>query len=148
VDWREFDTLDSTTLVNGLANDVHDTTKNTLSDRDLDWGTNINDLLATDKTFNTIHGNGSNSCRPVVNSPGRGRRAMGGSDIESRVDMSSAELGSRASNRQASSNSKSKARMDYYMMVGSGRPSMGKRMLAAVSNVRDTFWSPPRLLWQ
>jgi hypothetical protein len=59
MDWRELDTHDRTTLVNGLANDVHDTTESTLSDGDLNWGTSINNLLATNETFCTIHSNGS-----------------------------------------------------------------------------------------
>jgi hypothetical protein len=59
VNQRELDTLDRTTLVNELANVAHDTTESTLSDRDLDWGTSINDLLTMDETFCTAHGNGS-----------------------------------------------------------------------------------------
>jgi hypothetical protein len=39
-----------TTLINGLTNDVDDTTKDFLTDGNGDGGTSINDLLATDET--------------------------------------------------------------------------------------------------
>ena len=59
VDGRELDTLDGTTLVNGLANDVHDTAEGGSTDGDTDGGTGVNDLLATDETLGTVHGNGT-----------------------------------------------------------------------------------------
>lgn len=51
--------LDGTTLINGLANDVHDTAKGALADGDHDGGTGVDDLLTTDETLGTIHGNGT-----------------------------------------------------------------------------------------
>ena len=56
---RELDALDGTTLVNGLTNDVHDTAKRALADRDLDGCASVDDLLATDETLGTVHGNGA-----------------------------------------------------------------------------------------
>jgi hypothetical protein len=52
-------THDGTTLVNGLANDVHDTTESSLSDGDHDGCTGVDDLGATNETLGTVHGNGS-----------------------------------------------------------------------------------------
>jgi hypothetical protein len=57
VDGQHFDTLDGSTFINGLANDVHDTSKGILSNRDLNWGTRVDDFLSTDETFGTIHSN-------------------------------------------------------------------------------------------
>lgn len=60
--------LDGTTLVNGLANDVHDTTEGTLADGDHDGGTGIDDLLTTDETFGTVHSNGTDRVLTKVGS--------------------------------------------------------------------------------
>ena len=49
--------LDGSTLVHGLANDVHDTTEGAGTDGDLNGETSVNDLLATDETLGTLHGN-------------------------------------------------------------------------------------------
>ena len=57
MDRRQLDTLDGTTLVNGLTNDVHDTTEGTSTDGNLDGGTGVDDLLATNETLGTVHGN-------------------------------------------------------------------------------------------
>jgi len=59
MDRTELDTLDGTPLVNGLADDVHDATQGTLSDRNPDGSTSIDNLLSTDETLGTIHSNGS-----------------------------------------------------------------------------------------
>ena len=59
VDGEELVALDGTTLVNGLANDVHDAAEGGLADRDLDGGTGVDDLLPTDETLGTVHGNGA-----------------------------------------------------------------------------------------
>ena len=59
VDGEELVALDRTTLVNGLTNDVHDTAKRALADGNLDGGTSVDDLLATDETLGTVHGNGT-----------------------------------------------------------------------------------------
>ena len=58
VDGGELDALDGTTLVNGLANDVHDTAEGRGADGDTNGSTSVNDLLATDETLGTVHGNG------------------------------------------------------------------------------------------
>jgi peptide chain release factor 1 len=77
VDGRELDALDLTTLVDGLTDDIHDTTREdqqgvsdveTLAldspegsgaDGDLDGGARVDDLLATYETVGTVHGNGA-----------------------------------------------------------------------------------------
>jgi len=63
-EWRGFgmdgeplDALDRATLVDGLANDIHDTAEGGFADRNLDGGTGVNDLLTTNKTLGTIHSN-------------------------------------------------------------------------------------------
>ena len=77
VDGGVLDTLDRTTLVDGLTNDVHDSTervsrergtqkgaispKSGGSDGDGDGSTSVDDLLASDETLGTVHGNGSDS---------------------------------------------------------------------------------------
>lgn len=68
VNGRELDTLDGTTLVNGLANDVHDTAEGGSTDGDTDGGTGVNDLLATDETLGTVHGNGADRVLTEVSS--------------------------------------------------------------------------------
>ena len=59
VDGGELDALDGTTLVNGLANDVHDAAESRSADGDTDGGTGVDDLLATNETLGTVHGNGA-----------------------------------------------------------------------------------------
>jgi hypothetical protein len=59
MNWRELDTLNGTTPVNGLTNDVHDTTESCGTNRDLNRSTSVDDLLATDETLCTIHSNGT-----------------------------------------------------------------------------------------
>ena len=59
VDGGHLDTLDGASLVNGLANNVHDTAEGCGADRDLDGGTRVDDLLATDETLGTVHSNGT-----------------------------------------------------------------------------------------
>ena len=56
---RELDALDGTTLINGLTNDVHDTTESSGTDGNPDGCASINDLLATNETLCTVHGNGT-----------------------------------------------------------------------------------------
>lgn len=52
-------TLDRTPLVDGLTNDVHDTTKSVTANGNLDRSTSVDDLLATDETLGTVHSNGT-----------------------------------------------------------------------------------------
>ena len=68
MDGAELDTLDGTTLVNGLANDVHDTAEGRGADRDTNGGTSVDDLLATDETLGTVHGNGADRILTKVGS--------------------------------------------------------------------------------
>ena len=68
VDGEELDALDGTTLVNGLANDVHDTAKGGGTDGDTDGGAGVDDLLATDKTLSTVHGNSADRVLAEVGS--------------------------------------------------------------------------------
>lgn len=49
--------FDGSLLVDGLTNDIQDTTKGTRADRHLDGVPLILHLLATDQTFSSIHGN-------------------------------------------------------------------------------------------
>lgn len=59
VDGEELVALDGTTLINGLTNDVDDTAERALADGDLDGGTSVDDLLATNETLGTVHSNGT-----------------------------------------------------------------------------------------
>ena len=59
VDGHELVTLDGAALVDWLSDDVHDTTERTLSYGNLDGSTGVDDLLATDETLGTVHGNGT-----------------------------------------------------------------------------------------
>jgi len=68
MDRRKLDTLDGTPFVNWLTDDVHDTAQSTFADRNPDWSTSIDDLLSTDETLGTIHGNGSDRVLTKVSS--------------------------------------------------------------------------------
>ena len=57
----ELHTLNRTTFVDGLSNDVHNSTQSCSADRDLDGSTSVDNFLAPDETFCTVHGNGSDS---------------------------------------------------------------------------------------
>jgi hypothetical protein len=59
VNRAELDALDGTTLVNGFANNVHDAAESSGTNRDLNGGTSVDNLLATDETFRTVHSNGT-----------------------------------------------------------------------------------------
>jgi peptide chain release factor 1 len=61
VDGAELDALDGTTLVDRLTNNVHDTAEGSAADGNENGGAGIDDLLATNKTFCTVHGNGADS---------------------------------------------------------------------------------------
>lgn len=61
-------TLDGATLVNGLANDVHDTAEGSLSDGDHDGSASVDDLGTTDETLGTVHGNGTDRVLSKVRS--------------------------------------------------------------------------------
>ena len=52
--------LDRASFINGLTNDVQDTSKRAVTDRDGDGSTRVHDLLATDETLGTVHGNATN----------------------------------------------------------------------------------------
>ena len=52
--------LDRAAFINGLTNNVQDTSKRTVTDRDGDGSTRVDDLLATDETLGTVHGNATN----------------------------------------------------------------------------------------
>ena len=69
MDGAKLDTrVDGTTLVNGLANDVHDTAEGGSTDGDTDGSTGVNDLLATDETLGTVHSNGTDGVLAEVSS--------------------------------------------------------------------------------
>ena len=68
MDGAELVALDGTTLVDGLADDVHDTTKRLTADGDTDGRASVDDLLATDETLGTVHGNGTDGVLAKVGS--------------------------------------------------------------------------------
>lgn len=59
MDGGHLDTDNRTTFVNGLANDVHDTAESRAANGDLDGGAGVDDLLSTNETLGTVHGNGT-----------------------------------------------------------------------------------------
>lgn len=65
---RELDALDGTTLINGLANDVHDTAESSGTDGNLDGCTGVKDLLSANETLCTVHGNGTDRVLTQVSS--------------------------------------------------------------------------------
>ena len=68
VDGGELDALDGTTLVNGLANDVHDTAEGVLADGNTDGCARVNNFLTTDETFRTVHSNRADGVLPEMGS--------------------------------------------------------------------------------
>jgi len=56
MDRTKLDTFDGAPLVDRLTNDVHDATQSTLPDRNPDGGTSVDNLLTTDETLGTVHG--------------------------------------------------------------------------------------------
>jgi hypothetical protein len=61
MDGGELGTFDRPTLIDRLANDVHDTTEGRIANRDLDGRAGVHNFLATNETFGTVHGNGSDT---------------------------------------------------------------------------------------
>jgi len=59
VNWESLCGVNWSTLINWLANNVDDTAKETWADRHLDWGTSVNNSLATDQTISCVHSNGT-----------------------------------------------------------------------------------------
>jgi hypothetical protein len=59
VDWLSSNTLDGTTLVNGFTNHIHDAAKSVTANRNLNGGSGVDDLMTPNKTFGTIHSNGT-----------------------------------------------------------------------------------------
>ena len=59
VDGRQLDTLDGASLINGLTDNVHDSTEGLGTDGDGDGRTGVDDLLASDETVGTLHGDAS-----------------------------------------------------------------------------------------
>lgn len=55
---------DGTPLVNGLANDVHDPAQGLWAHWDSDGGTSVQNLLSTNQTLSTVHGNGTHCVLP------------------------------------------------------------------------------------
>ena len=58
--------VDWTTFIDGFTNNVDDTTECSWTDWNLDWGTGINDILATDKSLCGVHSNGSDLRKLIV----------------------------------------------------------------------------------
>jgi len=61
VDGRVLGGFDGTTLVNGLTSDVHDTTKGTVANGNLNGGTSVGGLGTSNETLGTVHGNASDN---------------------------------------------------------------------------------------
>lgn len=59
VNGKHLGAFDGTTLVDGFANDVHDPTQSCGTDGDHDGCASVDDLLTTNETFCTVHGNGA-----------------------------------------------------------------------------------------
>ena len=59
MDRAQLDTLDRTTLVNGLPDDVHYSSERGGTNGNENRCTSVDNLLTTDETFCTIHGNGA-----------------------------------------------------------------------------------------
>lgn len=53
--------LDGASLVNGVTNDVHDSTEGFRSNGDTNGCAGIDDLLSSDESFSGVHGDGSHS---------------------------------------------------------------------------------------
>ena len=88
VDGGELDTLDGTTLVNGVTSDVHDATETAGTDGDLDGGTSVDDLAATDETLSTVHGNATDDVlTQMLLELVRQRRVAGGQCGEAYGDL-------------------------------------------------------------
>jgi hypothetical protein len=68
VDGKHLVALDGATLINGLTNDVHDAAERALADGDEDGGAGVDDLLATDETLGTVHGDGTDGVLTQVGS--------------------------------------------------------------------------------
>lgn len=60
--------LDGATLVNGLANDVHNATECALADGDENGSASVDNLLATNETLCTVHSNGADRVLTQVRS--------------------------------------------------------------------------------
>jgi hypothetical protein len=52
----EFDTFDGATLINGFADDVHESFQS--GDTNWDHGTSVDDLMTTNEALDNIHGDG------------------------------------------------------------------------------------------
>lgn len=61
VDGSHLDTFDGSSLIDGLTDDVHDSTEGLGTDGDGDGRTSVDDLLTSDETIGTLHGNASDS---------------------------------------------------------------------------------------
>lgn len=57
---------DWTPLINRLANDVHDPSQGLWAHRDSDGGTSVQNLLSTNQTLSTVHGNGTHCVLPCT----------------------------------------------------------------------------------
>lgn len=57
---------DGTPLVNGLANDVHDPAQGLWAHWNSDGGSRVQNLLSTNQTLSTVHGNGTHRVLPCT----------------------------------------------------------------------------------
>jgi peptide chain release factor 1 len=61
VDGKVLSSLNGSTLIDGLTNDVDNSTKGTTADGNGNGGTGVNNGLTTDETLSTVHGNSTDS---------------------------------------------------------------------------------------
>ena len=61
MDWVFNLGLYGTSLINGITNNIHDSSESFRTDWDTDWSSSVNNILTSDKTFSGIHGNSSDS---------------------------------------------------------------------------------------
>lgn len=55
---------DGTSLINGLTDDIHNPAQGLGAHWDSDGGTSVQNLLSTDKTFSSVHSNGTHRILP------------------------------------------------------------------------------------
>jgi hypothetical protein len=61
MDWISYFSVDWSSLVNWVTDDIHDSAQSLWSDWNTDGCACIYDLLSSDQTFSRVHGNGSDS---------------------------------------------------------------------------------------
>ena len=60
MNWKFLCVDDGTSLINGLSNHIHNSTKGSRTDGDHDGASSVSDLLTSDETFSGVKSDGSN----------------------------------------------------------------------------------------